>query len=109
LGTTDVERERIDKHVTFLIFSTMCRGLTDDALQRAVDDPKLGKVAREILPHSRFFFAEGYGEDARRIDEDHLLASLSGARREDYHRDAYPILEPDLIGEALALMAFDPR
>src|SRR5690606_37635291 len=42
LGATDVARERIDKHVTFLILSTMCRGLTDDTLQRAVDDRKLG-------------------------------------------------------------------
>src|SRR5690606_16422214 len=36
LGATDVERERIDKHVTFLILSTMCRGLADDTLQRVV-------------------------------------------------------------------------
>jgi hypothetical protein len=104
----DKDRDRIDRHITFLILSTMCRGLMDDGWQQLVYEPKLSAVAKAILPHSQFIFEDNYGEASTLLDEN-LLTEFSGTRRADLDRDFYPILEPDLIGEALVLLIFEQR
>ena len=104
LNTED--QERIDRHVTFLILSTMCRGLTNEGWQQLVDDKKLSAAAKGILPHSPFIFADNYGEASALLNET-LLTEFSGALPTDVDQDFYQTLEPDLIGEALVLLVLN--
>ncbi|HEY0955314.1 MAG TPA: hypothetical protein VGE36_11185 [Roseateles sp.] len=103
-------RERIDRHLSLLILSTMCRGLTPVGWERLYNNALLGPGACALLPTHPLHFDTATGaSSAQMLDEEQLLAALSGAARTDENADPYPILEPDLIGESLVLMALEDR
>lgn len=106
---TDADREHIDRHITFMILSTMCRGLTDEGWRRMLQEPSLSAAAKSVLPHCTSIRVDEDSDPSRFLDEEHLLSALTGSQRIDTSSDSYPILEPDLIGETLVLLAFGQR
>jgi len=99
----DKDKDKIDRHVSFVILSTMCRGLMDEGWKNILDEPKLFGAAKIILPHSPSVIISDYGDTEDLLDEEHLLSTLTGSQERESDKDSYPILEPDLIGETLAL------
>tara|TARA_R110000868_G_scaffold325832_2_gene586716 strand:+ start:25403 stop:29626 length:4224 start_codon:yes stop_codon:yes gene_type:complete len=100
---------QIDRHLTFLMLSTACQGLTDEGWARVLDDASLHSSAQHLLPGHPLRFETKAMPAGPVLDEQHLLAALAGKRRADKSRDPYPILEPDLIGESLILLAHDDQ
>lgn len=102
--------ERIDRHLSFLILSTMCRGLTTSGWGRLLDDANLGPSSSALFPtHPLRFDSPGATPSSQVLDEEHLLAALAGSVRNSAESEAYPILEPDLIAESLVLLLFEER
>ena len=99
----DAQR-RIDRHLSFAILSTMCRGLTDSGWQRLRDHMTLCEVSQKLLP----VHPNDFGTDDDYLEERTVLASIVGDRRSSKD-EPYPILEPDLIGESLVLLALSDQ
>lgn len=95
--------ELLDRHVSFAVLSTFCRGLTDDAWLELLEDKELGANAHDLLPFHRRI-RRGAGPETKMNYR--LLASVVGALhgRKD---EIFPAVEPDLIGEAMLLGVFD--
>lgn len=104
----DDDKDAIDRHLSFLILSTMCRGLADSDWQRLFDNQVLGEDAAALLPGHPDHPGRAAARGVPLLDEKNLLAALSGAVRSG-KQALYPILEPDLVGESLVLMAFHAR
>lgn len=102
------DQDRLDKHITFLALSTMCRGIGNEKWKELVENSSRSLTARQVLPHHPTVSMENYGHANDLLDENQILLGLSGARRE-LNSDDYPILEPDLIGEAFVLMLLGER
>ncbi|ANM30828.1 hypothetical protein ABI59_16475 [Acidobacteria bacterium Mor1] len=97
-------REQVDRHLTFLALSTMCRGLTDEAWARLYQNPRFRTSVATLLPrHPEDFDSPVGSRPSADFNEDHTLATLCGSARRGMD-DPYPILEPDLVGEALVLL-----
>lgn len=92
----------LDRHLTFATLSTMCRGLTDAGWLRLRNDASFGEAAKVMLPANEEDLTAG--EPDAYLKEGSALQAIVGSRRksDDY---PYPILEPDLIGESLLLLA----
>lgn len=94
----------LDRHVSFLALSTLCRGIGDPQWQSLESNPDSQAGVRALLPRSRIADS-AFG---CLLQED-VLSMLSGGERRMTARDLYPTVQPDLLGEAFVLMLLDPR
>lgn len=102
-AANDIAGEKLDRHVSFAILSTFCRGLTDNAWRKLFENDDLADDAQMLLPvHRRY--RKGAGPRAM-MDDQLLLPMIVGARR-GAQETIFPAMEPDLIGEALLLGVF---
>lgn len=94
----------LDRHVSFLALSTLCRGIGDPLWQSLESNPDSKAGVRALLPRSRTADS-AFG---CLLQED-VLSLLSGGERGSISTDLYPTVQPDLLGEAFVLMLLDPR
>lgn len=103
-GGVEQSASDLDRHVSFLALSTLCRGIGDPKWESLEINPDTLEAARALLPRS-------HGADSPfgcPLSEE-VLSLLSGGERGADAGDLYPTVQPDLLGEAFILLLIDQR
>lgn len=103
-GGEEQSKSDLDRHVSFLALSTLCRGIGDPKWESLEINPGTREAARALLPRS-------HGADSPfgcPLSEE-VLSLLSGGERGADAGDLYPTVQPDLLGEAFILLLIDQR
>lgn len=90
--------KEIDKHITLVLLATMVRGVTDTSLDSLYED--MPSICQQLLPN-RPGSSVLHNDDID-VDEAGILATILGTQRATIE-EAYPPLEPDLVGECMVL------
>lgn len=102
------QKDLIDRHLSFLILATCCRVFTDETWESLLAQPLVRKRVDALLPLM---------ESERSTDRDRnfyvlrrdILQVLAAQSVDAAGDKPYPIIEPDLFGEALLLLVLGPK
>ncbi len=103
-ASADRSAADLDRHISFLALSTLCRGIGDLRWQALETSPAAKAGVRALLPRS-----QTSGSDYGCPLNESVLSLLSGGERGAFTTDLYPTVQPDLLGEAFVLLLLDPR